>query len=439
MGQAKRRGNSDQRIEQAKSEQLRQREAWDALPEEERQRVTRRTNQGIEKIRRRFNALSTQKHKTQIPVIEFRQYQSDAAEWISRRRRGMVISPAGSGKTLILAMAIAKVLERRGTDTKARIGRMCGTREQHDQGIAALEAFPIIAERAEWRVTCDPVRADFSDCDLLVVDECAHCRSAPTWQAAAATCPGALWGMTATPWGEDEDENAFLLKLFEQVYEIDRAEIGDKLTPAIVRIVDASDQFIEAEIERLTMKTYSWRRKYWKGDPQELLGQIRWLECTRRGIVANETRNRAAVELAQRHAGDSVLVLVPQIEHGYELQKRIPGAEMAHSKIGKKKRAQLIEDFRSGKIACLIASSILDEGFDAPIAGVLILVSGGKAEGRTIQRAGRVCRKFAGKEHAIIYDFVDRFHPLATKHAAKRQDIFRSLGYRIEADDYFTL
>ena len=64
MGQAKRRGTREQRIEQAQAAQQRQREAWeaerqrkreseqaawDALPEEERQRVTRRTNQGIGK------------------------------------------------------------------------------------------------------------------------------------------------------------------------------------------------------------------------------------------------------------------------------------------------------------------------------------------------------------------------------------------------------
>ena len=64
MGQAKRRGTLDQRIEQAKSEQLRQLEAWeaerqrkreaeqaawDALPEIERYIITKRQNQSIGK------------------------------------------------------------------------------------------------------------------------------------------------------------------------------------------------------------------------------------------------------------------------------------------------------------------------------------------------------------------------------------------------------
>ncbi len=371
-------------------------------------------------------------------MLEERKYQQDAADWISRRRKCALTASAGSGKTVIGMMALAKVLGRR--EGNAVVGIQCNTLEQKQQWQDAAALFPIIAEKATLRVTCDAVRADFSDCHLLIVDECHH-SAAPTWKAAIDTAPdAALWGFTATLWCDDDERNDMVRELFgNEIHEISRTEIGDKLTPAIVRIVDASDQFIEAEIERLTMKTYSWRKRYWKGDMGELLGQIRWLECTRRGIVANETRNRAAVELAKRHAGDSVLMLVPQIEHGKELAARIPGAEMAHSQIGKKKRAQLIEDFRSGKISCLIASSILDEGFDAPIAGVLILVSGGKAEGRTIQRAGRVCRKFEGKECAVIYDFADHFHPLARKHSEKRQDIFRSLGYRIEAADYFTL
>lgn len=363
-------------------------------------------------------------------MIEFRPYQEAAAEWLSRRRRGMVCASAGSGKTVIGGMALSRVLERRGRH--ATVGVLCNTREQKDQWQAAFDLFPMIAELATVRITCDAVRANFSGCDLLIGDEIHHLRSAPTWQTAVETCNGAFWGFTATPWGEDEEENAvFRSRFYNQIHTISRSEIGDKLTPAVVRIVDASDRNISDSIERETMKKFQWRKKYWKGDMQELLGQIRWHECSKRGIVENHARNQAAIQLAKNHSHESVLILVGQVEHGQELQRQIPFSEVVFSKMGAKKRRNIIERFRSGDCPVMIATSLADEGFDSPIASVLILVSGGKSEGRTIQRAGRVCRKYAGKETATIYDFKDTYHYLSEKHAIKRQEIFRNLGYKI--------
>lgn len=364
-----------------------------------------------------------------MKTFEARQYQSEAADWISRRRRCALIAAAGAGKTHMIGMALASVLERRNGN--ATVAVLCNTLEQKAQWFAAFEAFPVIAKKAAVTVTCDAVRADFSGFDLLIVDECHH-GFAETWAAAIATCTGALWGCTATMWSDDEDRNQYLAATFQEFHEVSRSVIGDKLAPARVYVVDESDQNISDEIERNVNKTFSWRQRYWKGDAGELRGQIAFLECTRRGIVNNTARSAAAVALAKLHSHENVLVLVSQIEHGKELQKQIPFSEMAFSKMGKKQRAAKIEGFRNGDIPCLVASSILDEGFDAPIASVLILVSGGKAEGRTIQRVGRVCRKFPGKDYAKVFDFADSWHQLAARHAAKRQEIFRSLGYSVQ-------
>jgi hypothetical protein len=38
-------------------------------------------------------------------------------------------------------------------------------------------------------------------------------------------------------------------------------------------------------------------------------------------------------------------------------------------------------------------------------------------------------RSFAGKEHGLIYDWQDNFHPLAAKQSRARQEVYRELGY----------
>ena len=60
----------------------------------------------------------------------------------------------------------------------------------------------------------------------------------------------------------------------------------------------------------------------------------------------------------------------------------------------------------------------------------LILVSGGRNKARTEQqRVGRTLRQYAGKEHALVYDFLDLQHPLMAKHAKARMALYASLNF----------
>lgn len=357
----------------------------------------------------------------------------DAAEWLSRRRRGCVVAPAGVGKTRIAAMALDLVMQRRKQSCGPMVGVMVNTREQVDQFMGAFAVFSsIVHDTQHVSVKCAAAEPDWSCFDVLIVDEVHHLKTAPTWQAAVATCKGAVWGLTATPWGEDEDENLYLREFFGgEFHEISRAVIADSITTAHVTLHDASDRDIKDEIDAAIAKTMGWRRRFWQGSEGELWGMVAWQECVKRGIVGNAARNNAAVLLALRHREESVLLLVGQIAHGKELCARIPGSQVCTSKLTPKRRAAMVAGFRDGSIPCLIATSLADEAFDAPIASVLVLVSGGRNESRTIQRAGRVCRRYPGKDHAVIHDFADLYHPLAAKHSRRRVETYRSLGYEV--------
>jgi superfamily II DNA or RNA helicase len=60
------------------------------------------------------------------------------------------------------------------------------------------------------------------------------------------------------------------------------------------------------------------------------------------------------------------------------------------------------------------------------------MVSGGRSTQKTTQRTARVLRAFKGKTHATILDFVDSFHPLAFRHALRRREVYKELGYEVQ-------
>ena len=359
-------------------------------------------------------------------------YQTKAVHWLTARSRGIVVAPAGAGKTILMASALDSVLSLKQRSSIVLIGWMCHTLEQKQQAQAALDEFPELSKAATVTIECAAAETDWSDYDVLVVDE-VHWAGCDQWSKQVLSCNGARWGMTATPFGDDPERNEFLLSLFDHnLMEIGRHEVVNRLVPAVVHLLDDTDAGIrdvmEAEIERTIQR----RRHWFKGADWELRAQVTWHVCIKRGIVGNAARNAKVVELAKRHAEDSVLILVNEIEHGKELAERIPGSRMCFSKMGRPSRKRTLETFKEGEVKCIIATSLGDEGLDLPKANVLIMVSGGRSANKTIQRTGRVLRSYPGKTHGLIYDFRDRQHPMMERHSKKRIETYRMLGYRIE-------
>jgi superfamily II DNA or RNA helicase len=417
-----------------------------------------------------------------LTVFQYRSYQPPAIAWLASRPRGFVKAPAGSGKTIVAAGAIHRVLKAKQRAHRVKVGWLCNTIEQGQQAYKAMlqvfygiDAKPAEAETI-WkiksesgdgallhlRVACAAAMEDWSFADVLIVDECHHAHS-ESWSTQIQTAKGARWGFTATP-PEDEELYSTVVSFFGgEVFEIERAEVKGNLAPAKVVMVDATDANLEVPMDKEITKQCRRRRHFWMGGvipkkeqdvarlrnsgasndviyraASELYGmemslkaQVMWQVVIDMGIVANQTRNRAVISLARTHAQNHVLILVNKIEHGEELIRHIHGAVLCFSKMGVKKRREALAGFASGNIRCLVATSLADEGLDLPMVDVLIMVSGGRSNAKSEQRTGRALRTFHGKTHGQIYDFTDRFHSLAQKHSQARQDLYRRLGYEI--------
>ena len=68
-------------------------------------------------------------------------------------------------------------------------------------------------------------------------------------------------------------------------------------------------------------------------------------------------------------------------------------AEIIHSGIKKQQREQTLNDYAKDKFNVLLATKILDEGYNLPKIGTAIIQAGNSTPKQTIQRLGRVLRK----------------------------------------------
>jgi superfamily II DNA or RNA helicase len=360
---------------------------------------------------------------------KFEDYQLRAINWLAVRRRGLVKSPAGSGKTLVSAGTLAKVIGRKTRTEKVRIGWVAITQEQVEQAWKAIKVFPNVASQ-DIKVACAAADTDWSDRHVLVVDEC-HRFTTPQYKRQVLTCKGAVYGFSATTdYDGDPHKQRELLSLFgDEFFEVERHEVANRLAKARVVLLNAFDEGLGPVIDTMIQKEYAQRLKYWRGPTNELYKIVSWQMVLEYGIKHNRRRNAAAVAMAKHHARNHVLMLVNTVEHGQGLAKLIPGAVCCYSKMGRPARKRALEDFAAGRINCIVATSLADEGLDLPVADTMILVSGGRNQDKTTQRTGRILRSAPGKEFGLLYDFKDEAHSLMAKHAARRQALYRKLGY----------
>ena len=313
--------------------------------------------------------------------MTLRDYQEEAVGFLTFRTRGFIQAPAGSGKTIIGAAALAQ-----RAISGDKVYWLANTREQCDQGIAAIQSMPG-AQGVDFEVCCYAAMPDLSDADFVVIDECHHFPSETLQRIISRTPEGChLWGLSATPFCEDRERNEIIRETFKEFFTIERGRVeasGHLIKGKVfIHDVDQLGQF-DPEINKAVEVEVAKRCRRFFTVPRFEHERRAKYQITQEFIQRNEARNSLACWLANSEAekGESVLCLVFSITHGEKLAERIPGAAVVHSKLGAKVRRGLIEGLRDGSRKVLIATSLFDEGVDVPRASRLILVAGGRAAG----------------------------------------------------------
>jgi DNA repair protein RadD len=327
-----------------------------------------------------------------------RPYQADALEAIraelrAGRRRVLLVSPTGSGKTTIAAEMVRSAVSRGN-----RVLFLAHRKELIDQCSARLDGCGvphgvIMAGHSRFQplepvqVASIPtlVRRELPPASLVVVDEAHHAR-ATTYEKILAGYPAApVVGLSATPWRID---GKGLGELFEAV--VVAARVRDLIAQGHLVSYSgfAYDHPSLASVDR-------------KGADYDSHG----LELVMGGrkLVGN------IVGQWQRHAGGArTVVFACTVAHSREIVERFRlagvAAEHLDGETPKEERTAILERLSTGRTRVVSNVAVLTEGWDCPAVEVCVLARPTLSVGLFLQMVGRVLRPAPGKQQARIHD-----------------------------------
>jgi len=112
-----------------------------------------------------------------------------------------------------------------------------------------------------------------------------------------------------------------------------------------------------------------------------------------------------SIEKGRKHR----VVFVKTIEQAIELSKKVPDSACVHSGTKPKDRAQLLADFKAGKIKTVFNVGVLTVGFDFPALDTIIIARPTMSLALYMQMIGRGMRPFEGKEDCAVVEMCGNY------------------------------
>jgi superfamily II DNA or RNA helicase len=362
--------------------------------------------------------------------IIFRPYQEPAMAAVYGQQEGLIVAPAGSGKTILglgsvsmygqpcLWLTHTKALASQAIDRISKflpeVGEVgfIGDGKWKLGNIVTVALIPTLARRLSDTAK---LHGKFG---FVIIDEGHHVPASTFLTVVGMLNPYYLYGLTATPYRRDKLEVVMFQAVGPEIARISVSDVkhhgGIILPKVLYRTVHS--------------KTIS------GNNVQSILTNF---------IVNNDKRNGMIVGdvLAEAVAGNYSVVLTDRKKHAdilYDLISK--GWEKTGIATGKystkyvKEQAQLLNDKKITVLVC--TSALLGEGFDVPFLNRAFISMPFRAENKVEQIIGRVQRIADGKDDAVVYDYVDvDIGVLANQFYARgacRYNVYRRLGLDIE-------
>ena len=133
--------------------------------------------------------------------------------------------------------------------------------------------------------------------------------------------------------------------------------------------------------------------------------------CYLRAAISQNASARVSCTLSlvrKLDPEEKILIFCERITQAEEIYAKLRGAAAGrivryHSDMSQALRNESLEQFRTGEARILVTCRALDEGMDVPSVCIGIVLSCSAGSRQRIQRLGRILRKTAGKESAVLY------------------------------------
>ena len=363
--------------------------------------------------------------------LEFRDYQLSAVEQAIELERCAIEAPTGSGKTE-LAVGITFVLARRTLFCVHLENLLWQAKERFENRLKVpvgvissgiwepkeitIAMIPTIYSRLKDR-NKRVIQFLQNEVDVFFADEVHHLASASSWELPAKICNAYYrYGLSATLVLKDELSNARLIGM----------------TGGVLHVVSKQELIEQGILARpvinlITNKTIFCNTNTWSY-------QVAYRIC----IEENLTRNGLICKIAKMKMDENkpVLIIVHTVRHAKfllnEFRKRqIDKVKLVTGAVEGLERQILLKQLDEGKIGCIIATPVFDEGADIPQLRVLVLAGGGKSPIKLVQRMGRGMRKKEGDNTVEVFDFLDEGNKYIYSHAQQRKRIYDTEQFEV--------
>lgn len=360
----------------------------------------------------------------------YRPYQTELIKYSLNHSRGLIKSPTGSGKTLILAGIIKSLMEFY-PDIKITVLfrsktilvqtykflESCGIK---GLGINYGEGFIEDNIMLSTAQSIEKILDHVLNSNALLVDEVHEFSKGPQSVSIINSFPNAEYrfGFTATLPKEDIRLHNLIGAFGNPIQVVDTKELIDNGTLAkpIINILEMPELTEEMET---------------------LYDGMSYPEVYDDYIVDSSQRNQKIVDIIniikKNNEQARVLVIVKSLRHGSQLQELLgKESEYIEGLNSIEERYSAIGDFKAARgNSILIGTTILQTGVDISEITHYINARGLKSEIATIQALGRALRTSEGKTKAFVYDFLDKA-PYLKKHSKQRIKHYKTEEHEIK-------
>ena len=318
-------------------------------------------------------------------------------------RKGIVVLPTGTGKTVLSALDSMRTGRRvlflvhrldildqsveayKLVNPTVRIGKLTG-----EERLNEMECDVLFASKDTLRQPSELARFNRDWFDYIVVDEVHHGQSPTYREILTYFTPGFMLGMTATP---DRTDRKDIFELFDynKVYEMPLAEAIERGFLVPYTYYGLTDN---VDYSRIRFQN----QRYRVDDLERLL------------IIPE--RNAAILrEYLEKGEGDKAIGFCVSIRHAERMAEYFNqhGVTAAAIHSQSPTRDEDLAAFHGNEIQVAFTVDLFNEGMDFPNVRVLLFLRPTESKTVFIQQLGRGLRLCAGKDRVRVLDFIGNY------------------------------
>lgn len=336
--------------------------------------------------------------------MELRPYQKEAKEavfeqWGNGTRKTLLVLPTGCGKTIVFAKITeecvshgdrvlilahrGELLEQAADKIAKATGLKCATEKAEESSLGSWYRITVGSVQSLMRTTrLSRFPEDYFN--TIIIDEAHHCIS-DSYQRILKYFPDAkVLGVTATP---DRGDMKNLGQVFESLayeYTLPKAIKEGYLSP-----IKAVTIPLQVDLTGVGVQSGDFKA-----------GDL--------GTALDPYLHQIANEMVRYCRDRKTVVFLPLVKTSKKFRDILIANGFRAAEVNGKSqdRAEILEDYASGKYNVLCNSMLLTEGWDCPDVDCIVVLRPTKVRSLYCQMVGRGTRLAPGKDHLLLLDFL---------------------------------